>query len=134
VRQDRRNKKSAYRWAGISPELWDFFKNSDIKFANIISYTTTLRAFFNQFFKFARENGFNGRLRPHILRHTAVYNLFKQGVSLEYIALIIGDEPRTVWEHYIKNNPDIIADALSKIKTPSVIQTNFSSPIFDKLN
>jgi hypothetical protein len=55
-------------------------------------------------------------------------------VPLEHIALVIGDEPRTVWEHYIKNNPDILANAISKIKTPYRPKEIFNSPLFDKLN
>jgi len=67
------------------------------------------------------------RLAPksHMFRNTFAVELLKKKVSLDHVAILLGDDPKTVREHYFKWIPDlqrILDDEVRKTwKTESVI-------------
>ena len=60
-----------------------------------------------------------------MFRNTFAVELLKKKVSLDHVAILLGDDPKTVREHYFKWIPDlqrILDDEVRKTwKTESVI-------------
>lgn len=62
------------------------------------------------FSKITDEAGLSGATFPYLLRHTAVSLLIDAGVSVEEVADLLGDDPRTLYRHY-RHRVRPVADA-----------------------
>lgn len=60
-----------------------------------------------------KKCGFEKHVTPHILRHTYATQALQNGVSIWDVAGILGDDPKTVQEHYGHHCPGYLRDAVN---------------------
>jgi integrase/recombinase XerD len=76
--------------------------------------------------------------KSHMLRNTFAVELLKKKVSLDHVAVLLGDDPATVREHYFKWVPelqDILDDEVRKTwKTDAIVLQDADGAIPDAVN
>jgi site-specific recombinase XerD len=67
------------------------------------------------FTRMTKRAGINGASFPYLLRHSAVSLLLDGGASIEEVADLLGDDPRTLYRHY-RHKVRPIADAAIRME------------------
>ena len=67
------------------------------------------------FTRIAKRAGITDATFPYLLRHTAVSLLLDSGASIEEVADLLGDDPRTLYRHY-RHKVRPVADAATRME------------------
>jgi len=68
------------------------------------------------FARVAKRAGIEGHDFPYMLRHTAVSLLIDAGATIEEVADLLGDDPRTLYRHY-RHRVRPVADAATRMES-----------------
>jgi integrase len=79
-------------------------------FCSEIGTPVHLAALRRVFARIGRAAGVEGADFPYLLRHTAVSLLLDRGATIEEVADLLGDDPRTLYRHY-RHKVRAVADA-----------------------
>lgn len=60
-----------------------------------------------------KKCGFEKNITPHVLRHTYATQALQNGISIWDVAGVLGDDPKTVQEHYGHHCPEYLQKAVN---------------------